>query len=365
MRKKNDKFIRCLLDVRKIPLESFRHPRDGKKWKQRARSRYHFLCKLAGDANPDGTFKKENGVINFSPGVKKLLLHMAERSLYRMTTELRELGYLSWDREKNNYGRRIFQIHFSGQKHRPDTSPERVPDTQEHMPPWQVLLAKTHATVACVITGQIDTETTDAVGVKKVKSVPDPPLESLPSTADAVAVGSFGSGDRGERVLESVHSHHRHPPSEPTAKSDDDDSRARHNSPTAKATTKPAESMELRKIKIEGFKSTALARIEAKYPNQFSRDYLYVAFAAFESRTDARISGPGFFVTCFENESDRSNEIAIETNVGAGPEIPEPSFCQQCDKTRTFHNRSIANIRRDDPKWIDHAFVNRDEFKAG
>jgi hypothetical protein len=183
--------------------------------------------------------------------------------------------------------------------------------------------------------------------------------------ADAVAFGSAGGGDRGKRVLESVNSHHRHPPSEPTAKSDDDDSRARHNSPAAKATTKPAEPVELRKIKIEGFKSTALARIEAKYPNQFSRDYLYLAFAAFESRTDARISGPGFFVTCFENESDRSNEIAIETNVGAGPEIPEPSFCQQCDKTRTFHNRSIANIRRDDPKWIDHAFVNRDEIKAG
>jgi helix-turn-helix protein len=179
--------------------------------------------------------------------------------------------------------------------------------------------------------------------------------------ADAVAIGSFGGRDRGKRVLESVNPHHRHPPSEPTAKSDDDDSRARHNSPTAKAATKPAEPMELRKIKIEGFKSTALARIEAKYPNQFTRDYLYLAFAAFESRTDARISGPGFFVKCFENESGRADETAIETNVGAGPERTGKSerWCHYCDHNEFYHRQKLVNKLRFDRTWIDHEFVDR------
>jgi hypothetical protein len=180
--------------------------------------------------------------------------------------------------------------------------------------------------------------------------------------ADAVAVGSFGGRDRGKQVLESVNSDHRHPPSEPTAKSDDDDSRARHNSPAAKATTKSAEPMELRKIKIESFKATALARIEAKYPNQFSRDYLYLAFAAFESRTDARINGAGFFVKCFENESNRRAEIATETNVGAGPEIiPDPNYippltCAHCGRTEKFHNKTMHIKKHIDPRWKEHQF---------
>jgi hypothetical protein len=161
-----------------------------------------------------------------------------------------------------------------------------------------------------------------------------------------------------------VHSHHRHPPSESTAKSDNDDSRARHNSPAAKATTKPADPMELRKIKIEDFKATALARIEAKYPNQFSRDYLYLAFAAFESRTDARINGAGFFVKCFENESDCPDEIAVEANVGAGPERvgKVERWCQYCDHNEFYHGQKLVNKIRFDKTWIDHEFVDSNSF---
>jgi Helix-turn-helix domain len=195
-------------------------------------------------------------------------------------------------------------------------------------------------------------------GIQKYYREVAAPIEA----ADAVAVGSFGGRDRGKQVLESVNSDHRHPPSEPTAKSDDDDSRARHNSPAAKATTKSAEPMELRKIKIESFKATALARIEAKYPNQFSRDYLYLAFAAFESRTDARINGAGFFVKCFENESNRRAEIATETNVGAGPEIiPDPNYippltCAHCGRTEKFHNKTMHIKKHIDPRWKEHQF---------
>jgi len=196
--KQNKKFIRCLLDVRKIPLEKFRLPRDGKKRLRAARSRYNFLCTLAQDANADGTFERKAGKINFSPRVKKLLRHMAERTVYRMTTDLRELGFLSWRREKKHYGSRIFQIHLSPRqrvsdsekKHLPDTARKQEPDSEKHLPTRHVLLPKTPAYKACVNTCQIKGKTQESAGFNPVKSVPDPPLESFPP------IGSVTGGSR-------------------------------------------------------------------------------------------------------------------------------------------------------------------------
>src|SRR3989442_14688901 len=74
---------RCTLDVRDVPLELFRHPRDGGRWREPARNRYGLLLRLSTHANADGTFTSEDGKTNFSPSAERLQLHFARRSLYR------------------------------------------------------------------------------------------------------------------------------------------------------------------------------------------------------------------------------------------------------------------------------------------
>lgn len=129
------KFNRCTLNVRDLPLERFRLERDGRKWKQAARSRSDLLSRLATYANPDGTFESEDRKKNFSPGAEKLLRHYAERTLYRLTNDLGQLGLLSWERENKHYGRRTYRIHFQPEKH--------LPHSQNHLPHSQ----KTPATM--------------------------------------------------------------------------------------------------------------------------------------------------------------------------------------------------------------------------
>ena len=90
--------------------------RDGRKWKQAARSRSDLLSRLATYANPDGTFASEDGKKNFSPSPKKLQRHYPRKTLYRLSNDLRQLGLLSWDREKKHYGRRTYQINFQSQE---------------------------------------------------------------------------------------------------------------------------------------------------------------------------------------------------------------------------------------------------------
>jgi hypothetical protein len=65
---------------------------------------------LSVNANGDGTFTSEDGQKNFSPSAQRLQAHYARRSLYRHLDDLRDLGFLSWKREQNHYGRRIYQI---------------------------------------------------------------------------------------------------------------------------------------------------------------------------------------------------------------------------------------------------------------
>lgn len=124
------KFNRCTLDVREIPLERFRLERDGRKWKQSARSRSDLLSRLATYANPDGTFESEDRKKNFSPSAAKLLRSYVESTLYRLTNDLCQLGLLSWEREKKHYGRRTYRIHFQPEKHLP-YSQEQLPHSQK------------------------------------------------------------------------------------------------------------------------------------------------------------------------------------------------------------------------------------------
>src|SRR5882762_8113299 len=96
--------VRCLLDVRSIPLECFKHPRDGaRKWRQPARHRYELLFKLSSWADPDGTLGK------FSPRLTTLERHYSRTSLYRHMDDLRDLGFLTWAR-KHHYSKREYQI---------------------------------------------------------------------------------------------------------------------------------------------------------------------------------------------------------------------------------------------------------------
>src|SRR5207245_1827355 len=46
----------------------------------------------------------------FSPSIKRLQRHYDKRTLYRLMDQLHDLGLLTWEREKNHYGPRIYQI---------------------------------------------------------------------------------------------------------------------------------------------------------------------------------------------------------------------------------------------------------------
>jgi hypothetical protein len=133
---------KCQSWVDNLPLESFRLPSDGRKWKQAARSRYALLHKLAAKANGDGTFigqKTKVAGINFSPTWKQLTRHYNKSTLDYLLNQLRKLGYLTWAREQNHHGRRIYTITNPTDKLPPDVNdpfrdvPEQVQYSTEQV----------------------------------------------------------------------------------------------------------------------------------------------------------------------------------------------------------------------------------------
>jgi hypothetical protein len=193
------KFNRCTLIVRGLPLERFRLQRDSRKWKQAARSRYDLLLKLATYANPDGTFESEDHKNNFSPSTKKLQQHYAKRTLYRLANDLSLLGLLSWEREKNHYGRRTYRIHFQPEKQVPH-SQDQVPHSQDQVPHSQ----KTRATMAPVnkshhgtcyqVSHSPELKQSTALAANDGRSLRL--LESLPSTRPGAVAVSYDQNDR-------------------------------------------------------------------------------------------------------------------------------------------------------------------------
>ena len=111
----SDPVLKCSIIVSEIPLEQFRLPTDGRKWNQSARSRAGLLQWLSGKANSDGSFER-NGK-NYSPSEKRIVKRFARKTYYRLSGDLRKLGWLSWTREQN-YKRRLFTIHLDN--HVPD-----------------------------------------------------------------------------------------------------------------------------------------------------------------------------------------------------------------------------------------------------
>jgi hypothetical protein len=122
---------KCTITVRNLPLERFRLPNDGRKWKQAARSRQGVLEHLSTFANGDGTFVRSGR--NFSPSWERLTKRFAEKSLDRHCDALRKLGYLAWTR-LNHYTRRVYTIHLSDslEKH-PSDSEEHLSDSTEKL----------------------------------------------------------------------------------------------------------------------------------------------------------------------------------------------------------------------------------------
>jgi hypothetical protein len=121
----NRGITKCTIEVRSLPLEAFRLPTDGRKWKQAARTRKNVLLHLASYANPDGTFIGSHGR-NFSPSHETLLEDFSKGGIHYATTALRELGLLSWTREDRHYGRRVYAIHLPEHSQH---SPEQYPDS--------------------------------------------------------------------------------------------------------------------------------------------------------------------------------------------------------------------------------------------
>ena len=122
---------KCSQEIESLPLETFRLPTDGRKWKQAARSRVGLLLRLSVKANPDGTFTGKEGQ-NYARSFETLVLksaHLSRGSYTRLTNALRDLGLLSWTR-KNHYARREYTIHLP--EHSPD-SPKQYPDSESEL----------------------------------------------------------------------------------------------------------------------------------------------------------------------------------------------------------------------------------------
>jgi hypothetical protein len=172
--------IRCLLDVRGIPLEFFRHPNDGKKWRQPARHRSDLLLRLATYANPDGSLG------SYSPSIQTLSKHFAERTLYLHLNDLRELGFLTWVRNKNYY-RREYQILLpeAVRKHLQDSGKKHLQDSQES----PARLEKTPATVA----------KTPATATQYIRPLSEEPSKEREETSLSDSGKQNGSASRTDR----------------------------------------------------------------------------------------------------------------------------------------------------------------------
>jgi hypothetical protein len=99
---------KCFIELRALPLEQFRLPTDGRKWKEIARSRRMVLEFIASFADGDGTVGK------FSPSIEKQSKHngFSKPWVLHIHDDLKQLGFLEWtrDRKSNRNQRRYYTI---------------------------------------------------------------------------------------------------------------------------------------------------------------------------------------------------------------------------------------------------------------
>jgi hypothetical protein len=261
------KFNRCSLQVRDLPLEAFRLPRDGRKWKQLARSRYGLLLEISMYANGDGTFLSADAKINFSPSAKKLLRHRTKDTLYRLANDLRELGLLSWHRQ-NHYGRRFYWIQLSGNQVR--YSLEIRSDIQNIRSDEQDLLSgPTSSTYPSL----------------------EPPSGGSPGSPPPVS-GENQFYGKGARALSH---HHQSSHNRPETKADDDDERARSQNPEQVI----PESAEDRQRRL---KDSAFQQITAKHGNRFPADLVRERLDDFQALAKTAPNSVNFYLTAFERD---------------------------------------------------------------
>jgi hypothetical protein len=182
---------KCSIDVRNLPLEAFRLPTDGRKWKQSARSRFAVLHYLSSFANPDGTFVGEHGK-NFSPSHETLIKKFSKGTLHYTTTALQELGLLSWTREEKHYGRRTYTIHL----------PEHSQDSPETSPITLSTLDGEKAEHS-----QNSAEHSQRSTITLSTSNPNPSIPSLPTKANTPSAGHKKDSEAktlGKKLKESV-----------------------------------------------------------------------------------------------------------------------------------------------------------------
>jgi hypothetical protein len=130
---------KCSIELRDLPLERFRLPKDTRKWEAAARSRRMVLEFIASFANGDGSFRGMTG--NFSPSMERQCNHSGfSRGWVRQLHEdLRELGFLTWNivRTKNGQRRKLYEISIRA----PEAASEAETPAGETMdalqsPPW-------------------------------------------------------------------------------------------------------------------------------------------------------------------------------------------------------------------------------------
>jgi hypothetical protein len=170
---------KCSRIVRDLPLERFRLPLDGRKWRVLARKRRSLLLDMSEYANGDGTFERQlsgqTNPVNFSPSEQRLLKHWAKGSLYRYQKELRLLDLLDWDRP-NHHHRRIYVISAAApdpflprEEHVPDSKEKHVPDSQEQVQDSEEQVQDSQEHVQQL-------EPTSVSSVFEVPSTPRPPI---------------------------------------------------------------------------------------------------------------------------------------------------------------------------------------------
>src|ERR1700730_15896324 len=81
-------FKSCLFEICKVPVESFRKPTDGRKWKAAASARKTLAVQLAGYADADGS--------SIRPSTQTLAdqTGFSRRKVCYLLDDLKELGFM-------------------------------------------------------------------------------------------------------------------------------------------------------------------------------------------------------------------------------------------------------------------------------
>jgi Helix-turn-helix domain len=121
-KKATQQFKTCLFEVCKLPIENFRLPTDGRKWKAAASARKTLLVQLAGFADADGT--------SIRPSTQTLAdqTGFSRSKVCRLLDDLKELGFME---RTGRYGQRGAAI-------RRLMLPENASGTESKTPPLGV-----------------------------------------------------------------------------------------------------------------------------------------------------------------------------------------------------------------------------------